>query len=165
MDFNSTVKGSLLEGFYPEGWDFAKIDACCSHAPSEVLDRQDFWNKDFSPVMCQSLDEFNVKMGHEIANEIKKANAAIEHLKALIKASAKLGVGMDTLCKAIEEALGHSLHHITVLLPYSMGGVLDTLHSSAQVKQVEYTQDGIEVETVVDPILYGRLKEYITKEC
>ena len=26
MDFNSTVKGSLLEGFYPEGWDFKKID-------------------------------------------------------------------------------------------------------------------------------------------
>ena len=24
MDFNSTVKGSLLEGFYPEGWDFEK---------------------------------------------------------------------------------------------------------------------------------------------
>ncbi len=75
MDFNSTVKGSLLEGFYPEGWDMEKIDACCSHAPEEVLDRQDFWNKDFAPVMCDSLEEFNVKMGHEIANEIRRANA------------------------------------------------------------------------------------------
>ena len=28
MDFNSTVKGSALEGFYPAGWDFEKIDAC-----------------------------------------------------------------------------------------------------------------------------------------
>ena len=28
MNFNSTVKGSMLEGFYPEGWDFEKIDAC-----------------------------------------------------------------------------------------------------------------------------------------
>lgn len=27
MDFMSTVKGSLLEGFYPAGWDMAKIDA------------------------------------------------------------------------------------------------------------------------------------------
>ena len=84
MDFNSTVKGSLLEGFYPEGWDFAKIDACCSHAPSEVLDRQDFWNKDFSPVMCSSLDEFNVKMGHEIANEIKKANERGEKIAFIL---------------------------------------------------------------------------------
>ena len=84
MDFNSTVKGSLLEGFYPEGWDFEKIDACCSHKPSEVLDRQDFWNKDFSPVMCNSLDEFNVKMGHEIANEIKKANERGEKIAFIL---------------------------------------------------------------------------------
>ena len=28
MDFNSTVKGSALEGFYPAGWDFEKIDKC-----------------------------------------------------------------------------------------------------------------------------------------
>ena len=84
MDFNSTVKGSLLEGFYPEGWDFVKIDECCSHKPSEVLDRQDFWNKDFSPVMCQSLDEFNVKMGHEIANEIKKANERGEKIAFIL---------------------------------------------------------------------------------
>ncbi len=74
MNFNSTVKGSLLEGFYPEGWDFEKIDACCSHAPETITERQDFWNKDFNPIACTSLQEFDVKMGHEIANEIKKAN-------------------------------------------------------------------------------------------
>ena len=82
----------------------------------------------------------------------------------VVKISAKLGVGMDALCKAIEEALGHSLHHITILLPYSMGAMVDTLHSSAQVKQVEYTQEGMEIEAVVDPVLYGKLKAYITKE-
>jgi glucosamine-6-phosphate deaminase len=26
MDFMSTVKGSMLEGFYPAGWDMKKID-------------------------------------------------------------------------------------------------------------------------------------------
>ncbi len=76
MDFNSTVKGSLLEGFYPEGWDMKKIDECCSHSPKEVLCRQNFWNPGFTPVMCDSLEEFNVKMGHEIANEIRRANEA-----------------------------------------------------------------------------------------
>ena len=82
----------------------------------------------------------------------------------VVKISAKLGMGMERLLKAIEDALGHSLHHITVLLPYSMGAMLDTLHTSAQVKNVEYTQDGIEVETVVDPVLYGKLSAYIRKE-
>ena len=39
MNFNSTVKGSALEGFYPAGWDFDKIDACIDE-PERVLDRQ-----------------------------------------------------------------------------------------------------------------------------
>ena len=29
MNFMSTVKGSALEGFYPQGWDMKKIDECC----------------------------------------------------------------------------------------------------------------------------------------
>ncbi len=84
MDFNSTVKGSLLEGFYPEGWDFEKIDKCCSNAPESVLERQDFWNKDFNPVQCADIAEFDVKMGHEIANEIRKANARKEKLAFIL---------------------------------------------------------------------------------
>ncbi len=83
----------------------------------------------------------------------------------IVRISAKMGYGMDALRKAIEEALGHSRHHIVVTLPYSMGGMVDTLHSGAQVLNVDYTGEGIVVETVVDPILYGRLKDYITKEC
>ena len=46
-----------------------------------------------------------------------------------------------------------------------MGGMVEVLHSGAQVLNVDYTADGILVDTVVDPILYGRLKEYITREC
>ena len=83
----------------------------------------------------------------------------------IVKISAKEGRGMDALLKAIEDALGHSRHHIVVTLPYSMGGMVDTLHSGAQVLNVDYTAEGITVETVVDPILYGKLKDYITKEC
>ena len=83
----------------------------------------------------------------------------------VVAISAKSGMGMDALLRAIENALGHSRHHIIVTLPYSMGGMVETLHSSAKVLNVEYTADGIAVETVVDPILYGRLREYITKEC
>ena len=82
----------------------------------------------------------------------------------VVRISAKQGFGMEELKKAIEDALGHSRHHIIVTLPYSMGGMVDKLHSGAQVKNVDYTGEGIVVETIVDPILYGRLKDYITKE-
>ena len=82
----------------------------------------------------------------------------------VVAMSAKSGAGMPDLLAAIERTLGHSRHHILVTLPYSMGGMVETLHSGAQVLNVDYTAEGITVETIVDPILYGRLKEFITKE-
>lgn len=83
----------------------------------------------------------------------------------VVAISAKSGMGMDALKTAIEKALGHSRHHVVLTLPYAMGGMVDTLHSSAQVLNVDYTPEGIVVETVLDPILYGRLRKFITKEC
>ncbi len=82
----------------------------------------------------------------------------------IVKISAAKGEGMDDLLAAIEKALGHSRHHIVLMIPYNKGGLVDTLHSSAQVLNVEYTGEGIQVETIVDPILYGKLREYITRE-
>ncbi len=72
MDFLSTVQGSALEGFYPAGWDFAKIDACID-APEHICDRQNFWNPEFAPIPCTNLTEFETYMGHEIALQIKSA--------------------------------------------------------------------------------------------
>ena len=46
MNFNSTVKGSLLEGFYPEGWDFEKIDKCCGNSPEEITKIVEDHNKE-----------------------------------------------------------------------------------------------------------------------
>ena len=83
----------------------------------------------------------------------------------VVAISAKTGMGMEALLKAIEKALGHSRHHVVLTLPYSQGGLVDTLHKNAQVLSVEYTGDGIVIDTVLDPILYGRMKPYITKEC
>ena len=82
----------------------------------------------------------------------------------VVRISAARGEGMEDLLRAIETALGHSRHHVLVTMPYSMGGMVETLHSGAQVHSVDYTGEGIVVDTVLDPILYGRLKEFITKE-
>ena len=72
MKFSDTVKGSLLEGFYPAGWDMEKIEKCCDPA-NKVSDRQSFWHKDFAPVACDTIGEFDTYMGHEIAMQIKTA--------------------------------------------------------------------------------------------
>ena len=83
MDFNSTVKGSALEGFYPAGWDMEKIDKCCDPA-NKVEDRQDFWHKDFNPVRCETVAEFDTYMGHEIAMQIKLAKERNEKLALIL---------------------------------------------------------------------------------
>jgi len=73
MDFLDTLKGSLLEGFFPKGWDMKKMDQCCSNAPEEITKKQAFWNEKFMPVQCENIYDFDMMMGHEIAIEIKKA--------------------------------------------------------------------------------------------
>jgi len=73
MDFMSTKQNSLLENFYPAGWDLAKIDACCNHAPEAIVERQSFWHPEFEPIICNEVSDFDVLLGHEIALEIKRA--------------------------------------------------------------------------------------------
>lgn len=69
----NTLKGSLLEGFFPKGWNLAKFDRICSRPPSAARKREKWWHKGFQAVPCDTLGDFDTMMGHEIALEIKKA--------------------------------------------------------------------------------------------
>ena len=83
----------------------------------------------------------------------------------IVSISASQGIGMSQLLAAIENALGQARHHVVLCLPYSMGGQVEVLHNNAQVKQVDYTGNGIAMEVILDDILYGRLRDYVVKEC
>ena len=83
----------------------------------------------------------------------------------VVAMSAATGMGMEKLLNAIEEALGQSRHHVILTIPYSAGGLVDTLHSGAKVNAMDYTGEGIVVDAVLDEILYGRMRQYVTKEC
>jgi len=75
--------------------------------------------------------------------------------------SARTGMHMDELLRLIEKNLDKGLIKATFLLPYAMGGMVDTLHSQAKVLQTEYTADGIQVEAICDEALYGKLRGYL----
>ena len=77
---------------------------------------------------------------------------------------AKTGEGVDALLKLIEKNLNRGLYHVKLLLPYSMGGQLDTLHTQARVLNVDYAGEGILVEAVCDEALYGKLRQYVQEE-
>ena len=83
----------------------------------------------------------------------------------VVALSARSGAGCQELLQAIERALNHARHHVVMTLPYSMGGQVETLHNNARVIGVDYSAEGIVVEAILDDILYGRLREYVTKEC
>ncbi len=69
----TTIKGSMLEGFYPEGWKLDRIDQCCSLDPKQVGKPEPFWDPDFKTVPAKSIEDFDILMGHEIAVRIRSA--------------------------------------------------------------------------------------------
>jgi len=75
MNLLTTFAGSLMEGFLPKGWDLAKIDACCAHPPEAVTERRPWWHPHFQPVTCESLTDFDIMLGHEIALTIQRTRA------------------------------------------------------------------------------------------
>ena len=79
--------------------------------------------------------------------------------------SAKTGQGVDALFALMERELCKGRRRAVFLLPYSMGGQVETLHDKARVFRVDYTAEGIEIEAEVDQTLYGRLAQYEVTRC
>ena len=77
--------------------------------------------------------------------------------------SAKTGENLPALLQVIEKALDLQRKKATFLLPYAMGGMVDTLHAQAKVLSVEYTAEGIEITAICDLALYGKLQGYVKK--
>ena len=78
--------------------------------------------------------------------------------------SAASGYGLDTLREAIETQLGRGKHRVKLLLPYQQGGMVAALHDTAQVLSSEYTDNGIQLDAVLDETLFGRLRQYVIEE-
>ncbi|MFN4260844.1 MAG: 6-phosphogluconolactonase [Gemmataceae bacterium] len=76
MNLLTTIGGSLMEGFFPQGWDLAKIDRLAEAAGEQLAQRQSWWHAGFEPVPCASYADFDTYMGHEIAREILLARQA-----------------------------------------------------------------------------------------
>jgi glucosamine-6-phosphate deaminase len=76
INLMTTMKGTLLEGFFPKGWDLAKLDECCSRPPETITNPEKWWNKKFTPVACETLADFDTMLGHAIALEILNAKKA-----------------------------------------------------------------------------------------
>jgi glucosamine-6-phosphate deaminase len=98
----TTIKGSLLEGFYPAGWDLAKMDRCCALGLAGVMKRQKFWDQDFKPVAVKDVGDMDRRMGDAIADQIEQSKQAGRRL-AIILPVGPMGM-YATVVKRLKES-------------------------------------------------------------
>ena len=96
-----------------------------------------------------------------IINKCDRYIGILPHGEDVVCISAKSGEGSDRLVQKLSELLDRGKKQVTLLLPYAAAGLLDSLNREAKVLRTEYTDAGIEVEAVVQPDLFGRVKQYI----
>lgn len=85
----------------------------------------------------------------------------LPHGEDVVCLSAKSGEGADVLVRKLTDMLGKQKRTVTLRIPYSKAGIVDTLKRDASVTRLDYTDDGIEAEAVITPELLGRVKEFI----
>ena len=84
LNMLTTLKGSLLEGFYPKGWNLKRIDACCAMASAELMKPARFWNAGFRPQVVKDVAEMDRQMGQEIARQIISTRKAGRQLAIIL---------------------------------------------------------------------------------
>jgi glucosamine-6-phosphate deaminase len=73
IDLVHTLKGTLLEGFFPAGWNLTRMDEIAARAPERIAERETFWHPDFAPHECATVGDLEVEMGLEIAFQVIRA--------------------------------------------------------------------------------------------
>ncbi|MCR5843505.1 MAG: GTPase HflX [Oscillospiraceae bacterium] len=119
------------------------------------------------PEQARVVDELIRQLGAEATPCIRVYNKCdayfgiLPHGEDTVCISAKSGEGADELIRLLAARLDKGKRHVTIKLPYSAAGLLDSLNREAAVLKSEYTEDGIEVEAIVPPELFGKVKAYI----
>jgi GTPase len=99
---------------------------------------------------------------------INKVDAADEETLLRLKAawpdavfvSARSGVGIEELRKAIESRLPRPAVELRVLLPYDRGDLVARIHRTGQVVATRHTDDGSELQVRVDDQLAAELAPF-----
>jgi len=80
----------------------------------------------------------------------------------IVEISAKTGQGIDVLLAKIEQMLSSDKKKVRLRLPYDKAGLVETLHREGAVTETRYLEECIELEAVVNPGLYGKVRDYIS---
>ncbi|MBQ9686704.1 MAG: GTPase HflX [Oscillospiraceae bacterium] len=113
------------------------------------------------------VDELIGQLGAEstpclrVFNKCDAYFGILPHGEDVVCISAKSGEGAKELLEKLSAMLDRGKRHVNLLIPYASAGIIDTLNREAQVLRTAYTDAGIELEAVVGPELFGRVKGFI----
>ncbi len=75
--------------------------------------------------------------------------------------SAKNGLGIGELLKAIDDNLPVRIKKVKLLIPFTKAGLTNEIRTSATLVSEEYTNSGVHIEAIINEIMYNKLKEWI----
>ncbi len=78
-----------------------------------------------------------------------------------VRVSAKTGEGLPKLLQKINSALPPTRKRVTILLPFSMGGIAAELRKTGVVHKEEYTPEGLLLDITADIFILDKYKEHI----
>ena len=113
------------------------------------------------------VDELIRQLGAEktpcirVFNKCDAFFGILPHGEDIVCISARSGEGAAELTKKLSDMLDRGKRHVTLKIPYAAAGIMDALNRDAQLIKTDYTDEGIEVEAVVPPELFGKVKTYI----
>ena len=85
----------------------------------------------------------------------------LPHGEELVCISARSGEGTDALLEKLSALLDRGKRRVTLRIPYRDAGLVDLLQREAAVLRCDYTDEGVELDAVVQPELFGRVSAYI----
>jgi GTP-binding protein HflX len=96
-----------------------------------------------------------------VYNQCDRCEGELPRDREAVFTSAKTGEGVPALLRALSDLLSRDRQRVKLLLPYDRGALLELLHREAAVLSTDYAEDGVEVEAVIGPSLWGRVRDYI----
>ena len=78
-----------------------------------------------------------------------------------IGVSAKTGENIEALVDLISEVAPGKKQEMSVLIPYSCGGLVNDLHENQKILSEEYLAEGVRITLLADKITYAKLRTYI----
>lgn len=140
-------------------------EAACADIIIHVCDISDPQAAEKADVTLKTLAELGAAEIPVVTvlNKCDKIAENIPENDSTVKISALKNKGIDRLLQTVSRYLPQTSRRMRLLLPYDKAGVTSKLRENGKVFKEEFTENGIEVDALVDQMLIKQLTPYEQK--